>query len=458
MSSQEKFNKAVSEKASNEAFYAKTTTFSQHFFKQVYKAEAHVLDIERIKKRAAFYRWRTTENLEKYLIEFESNFTKKGGKIIWAPDLKDFNKEATNLLGKYEGYQIAVSPSNIIEETGLYNIIGSRAYQSEGLAVEILRDKWDYSHPQFLLSHLNREEIGNFFTQQLDLKTRTETKEWVEYYRDKNPIKPASKTITFIHPKFAVSDSGTLVFTGNNGLDMSLITQSKVLVVILGIDQMVANINEMETLLPLLSVQGSGEVLNRQLMFVGGPKHSSYEEGPEEIYVMFIDNGRSSLLAQADTRQAAHCIQCGACHMVCPVFRAIGASSYTPYPSGPIGEVSSLYQYPAKDTKHLSYASTHCGACTEVCPVKIDLHNLIIKNRRRVDEMGHTGANEKYLWLAWKRMMLKRKRMNQAASLKSFMFRTAYRKNWGEKRELPNIVERSFNQMWVEQFGTGKED
>lgn len=457
MSTQEKFNAVVLEKSLDNDFYGQMTEFANTFIKQKQRREEIIQHPNNAKKRGAFYRWRTTENLDKYLIEFESNFLKKGGRVIWAPDEKDIAKEVSAILAKHTDYSIEVSHSHIFEEAELYNTL-TKPYHIVGIEASMLGEKREFSHPSFPLAHVGKEKANMFFNDFLGLKPRTDTKDWAAYYRDKANSKTHNKSIAFVNPRFALSDSGTLVFDGNNGLQASLVMQSNIVVALVGIDQMVATQNELETLLPLLSIYGQAETLCRQLLFVGGPKQSSFDEGPEEIYIILFDNGRSNVLAKPATRQASHCIQCGACHMVCPVFRMVGGQSFNSVNMGPIGEVTSQQQYSKKETQHISFASTHCGACTEICPVKIDVHSLIISNRREVQESGHTGANEKYLWLAWKRMMLKRKRMNQTTSLKSFMFRTAYRKNWGEKREFPQIVERSFNQMWVEQFGTGQED
>ncbi|MDZ4758607.1 MAG: LUD domain-containing protein [Bacteroidota bacterium] len=458
MNLQDKFNKSVSEKAIDSEFYGQMTDFANSFSKQKQSKAGIIQHPENAKKRGAFYRWRTTENLDKHLIEFESNFLKKGGKVIWAPDEKDIQKEVALLLAKYNNYDIEVSHSPIFEEAGLYNALSNKPSHSAGIEATLCGEKRAYSHPVFPLAHVGKEKANVFFNEFLGLKARTETKYWAEYYRDKSISKTINKSIAFVSPQFALTDSGSLVFVGNNGLQTSLVMQSNIIVALVGIDQMVATKNELETLLPLLSVYGQAEALSRQLLFVGGPKQSSFDEGPEEIYIILFDNGRSNTLSKPAIRQSSHCIQCGACHMVCPVFRMVGAESYRPANAGPIGKVTSQQQYIAKEMKHLSFASTHCGACTEVCPVKIDIHSLIVNNRKDSQETGHAGANEKYLWLAWKRMMLKRKRMNQTTSLKSFMFRTAFRKNWGEKREFPQLVERSFNQMWVEQFGSGQED
>ncbi len=454
VTNQEKFLKTLSEKSLSKDFYNQMSDFANNFIKQK-QSKTH--PTENAKKRGAFYRWRTTENLDKYLIEFESSFSKRGGKVIWVPDEKDLANEVELILSKYSNYDIDISHSQIFEEANLYDKI-SRPYNNLGLGASMVGENREYSHPLFPLAHIGKEKANLFFNDILGLKARTPAKDWAEYYRDKTNSKTTNKTVAFVSPQFALSDSGTLVFIGNNGLQTSAVMQSKVIVALVGIDQIVATQNELETFLPLLSIYGQAEAISRQILFVGGPKQSSFDEGPEEVYVILFDNGRSNILAKTPIRQAAHCIQCGACHMVCPVYRMAGGQSFNSANIGPIGEVTSQHQYPKKDLKHLSFASTHCGACTEVCPVKIDIHSLIINNRKEVQESGHIGSNEKYLWLAWKRMMLKRKRMNQTTSLKSFMFRTAYRKGWGEKREFPQIVERSFNQMWIEQFGTGHDD
>ena len=163
MSSQEKFNKTVSEKALDNSFYGQMTEFANNFTKQKQSSTETIQQPNNVKKRGAFYRWRTTENLDKYLIEFESNFLKKGGKVIWAPDEKDVQKELALLLAKYNNYDIEVSHSEIFEEAGLYNLFSNRAYHAVGIGAAMLGEKRDYSHPLFPIAHIGKEKARRQF-------------------------------------------------------------------------------------------------------------------------------------------------------------------------------------------------------------------------------------------------------------------------------------------------------
>jgi L-lactate dehydrogenase complex protein LldF len=166
-----------------------------------------------------------------------------------------------------------------------------------------------------------------------------------------------------------------------------------------------------------------------------------------------IDNGRSNLLAQPEQRQALACIKCGACSNVCPVFQTIGGPAYGTPNSGPIGAVITPHLSGMEDYKHLSQASTLCGKCTDVCPVKIDIHNHLLRNRRDVVNSGLVKKSEKLTWYSWKKIVLARKNMNKSASIKQFMLNSFFKNAWGERREFPKLAEKSFNQLWREQFG-----
>src|SRR6185369_14150151 len=144
-------------------------------------------------------------------------------------------------------------------------------------------------------------------------------------------------------------------------------------------------------------------------------------DGPEEMYVVLLDNGRTELLAQKEQRRALNCIRCGACLNGCPIYKNIGGHAYGTTYSGPIGSVISPYLNGIDKYKHLSFASSLCGKCTEVCPVKIDLHNLLLLNRKDFVEEGHKTKSEDLIWFAWKAAMMKRKTMERGgAKTKNF--------------------------------------
>jgi L-lactate dehydrogenase complex protein LldF len=202
---------------------------------------------------------------------------------------------------------------------------------------------------------------------------------------------------------------------------------------------------------PLLSTYGTGQNVTVYNTIYTGPKQPGEVDGPDEMYVILLDNGRSALLAETDQRQALSCIRCGACLNACPIYRTVGGHAYGTTYSGPIGSVITPYLQGMQEFKHLSYASTLCGKCTEVCPVKIDIHKLLLFNRRDSVKKGFTTKTENWVWFFWKGAMLKRTKMDKGgAKLKNFMLKQFFKKQWGERRDLPQIAQKSFNQIWKE--------
>jgi L-lactate dehydrogenase complex protein LldF len=210
--------------------------------------------------------------------------------------------------------------------------------------------------------------------------------------------------------------------------------------------------NDLDLFYPMLATYGTGQKLTAYNTLVG-PRNTDEDDAPGDFFVVLIDNGRSNLLSQGEQRQALGCIKCGACLNVCPVFKNIGGHTYDSVYTGPIGSVTTPHTNGLDAYKHLSYASSLCGRCTDVCPVKIDLHNHLLRNRRDIINAGVVKSGEKLMWFTWKKMMMNRKTLNKGVSVKNFMLKQFFRSAWGERREFPKVVEKSFNQLWRERFG-----
>src|SRR5690606_4890869 len=175
-------------------------------------------------------------------------------------------------------------------------------------------------------------------------------------------------------------------------------------------------------------------------------------DGPEEMYVILLDNGRSNLLAQKEQRQGLYCIRCGACLNACPIYKNIGGHTYNTTYQGPIGSLISPHLRGMKEFKHLSYASSLCGKCTEVCPVAIDIQKMLLLNRRDAVQEDLTSAPEKRMWKGFAYFMRKRKFVDMfGGKFKNFIMRRFFKKAWGTQRELPEFAEKSFSRQWEEQ-------
>ncbi|MDP3928574.1 MAG: LUD domain-containing protein, partial [Bacteroidota bacterium] len=252
---------------------------------------------------------------------------------------------------------------------------------------------------------------------------------------------------------FLIADSGLVALSENQGNARLSFAFAKTHIVLASIDKILPSISDLELFFSLFSTHSTGQQL-ATYNTITGPNSKDDSEGPTEFIVILLDNGRSNLLATQDQRQALSCIKCGACSNVCPVFKMIGGNaSYQSHGSGPIGQIVAPLQQGFQEYQYLSNLSTICGKCTDVCPVNIDLHNHLLRNRHESLVQGFEKTGEKLAWYTWKKLMLSRKAMNRPAGLKNFTFRQFYKNDWGEDREFPKIAEKSFNQLWREKNG-----
>ena len=198
---------------------------------------------------------------------------------------------------------------------------------------------------------------------------------------------------------------------------------------------------------PLLSTFGTGQRLTAYNSLVSGPRARGETDGPEHMYVVLLDNGRSRLLAATPQRRALSCIRCGACLNACPVYRNIGGHAYGTVYSGPIGAVISPHLLGQLDEyKHLSFASSLCGKCTEVCPVGIDLHYQLLQNRRLSVKNQLTTRAERWSMWGYKITMKKRSRLDWlSGKTKNFLFKRFFGKTWGDGRQMPEFAPKSYS-------------
>jgi L-lactate dehydrogenase complex protein LldF len=246
--------------------------------------------------------------------------------------------------------------------------------------------------------------------------------------------------------------------TENEGNARLTAALPKTMISLVGIEKVLPRLEDLALFLPMLAVMGTGQPLTCYNTMYGGPRQPGECDGPEEFHVVLLDNRRTELLADAEQRDALGCIRCGACLNVCPIFRNVGGHTYGTTYSGPIGSVITPHLRGLTQWKHLSDASSLCGACTETCPVKIDLHHHLLQNRRN-------GATEKPSW--WQKIAFKifapiaNKPALWSLVTKSGRFGQIFHglvkggpldpaQAWTKTRELPPIAGQSFREWWKE--------
>ena len=411
-------------------------------------------NLEYARKKAHNIKWKTMENLDKYLLEFENNFIKKGGKVIWANDANEARKEILKIMKKANAKRVVKSKSMACEEIELNEFLEKNHIESletdlGEYIVQLLGQK-----PYHIVTpamHLSKEDIAKLFHEKFNTPIDASPTELTLKARELLREKYLNAEVGITGANFLIADTGSIALTENEGNARLCMTFPKIHIAIVGIEKIIPSITDLELFWPLLSTRGTGQKLTAYNSIISGPKQSNEVDGPEEMYVVLIDNGRSNLLAQKDQRQALYCIRCGACLNACPVYKNIGGHTYDTTYSGPIGSIITPHLSGMEEFKHLSFASSLCGNCSEVCPVKIDIHKILLYNRRDAVNQNLTSKAESIGWMFWKKAMLSRKLTDLVGwKTKNTFFKSFIKNAWGKKRNLPEFTSKSFSQQWRE--------
>lgn len=411
-------------------------------------------NLEASKRKAHVTKWRVMENLDKFLPEFEANFQKRGGKVIWANNAAEAQKEILQIIKRVGAKSVIKSKSMTTEEIHLNEFLEKHNVESlesdlGEYIVQLLGQK-----PYHIVTpamHLSKEDIAKLFNEKFGTPADATPEQLTQKARELLRDKYLSADIGITGGNFLIADTGSISLTENEGNARLTTTFPKIHIAIVGIEKLVPSITDLDLFWPLLSSHGTGQNLTVYNSILSGPRKAGETDGPEEMFVILLDNGRTNLLAQKEQRQALYCIRCGACLNACPVYKNIGGHTYNTTYSGPIGSIITPHFKGMKDFKHLSYASSLCGKCTEVCPAKIDIHKMLLLNRRDAVKDGQNTAKENLGWSLWKKGMLKRSLMDFfSGKTKNFFLKKFFKKGWGNYREMPVVEKKSFAKRFEE--------
>lgn len=420
----------------------------------VIKGKKQYKDLEKAKERAANLKYKIINDLDKYLIEFEVRFTDNGGKLIWAQNKEEAVKEILKILKENKCKKIVKSKSMTTEEIDLNESL-------EKVNIESLEtDLGEYivqlagEKPYHIVTpamHKSKENIAELFHKKFNLAENSSPEEITKFVRKKLRKKFIEADVGITGANFLIADIGGVALTENEGNGLLSISFPKVHIVIAGIEKLIPDVKYLDLFWPLLSTHGTGQNITVYNSVITGPKFKGETDGPGKMYVILLDNNRTDLLSNERQRIALSCIRCGACLNSCPVYKNIGGYSYSTIYSGPIGSVISPHLRGMKEFKHLSFASSLCGKCTDICPVKIPLHELLLLNRRDSVKRGYNKGMDKITMFGWKKVMLNRRLLDIfGGKTKNFIIKKFFTKAWGPRRKLPEIQPKSFNKVWRE--------
>ena len=424
-----------------------TGCYEQNFAKG--KVNYRNLDLE--KQRAYTLRNKSMLNLEKLLVDFETHFTENGGKVLWARDADDALTMIFDLICKERANAISRSNSTVLDEIELNGFLerkNIRIVETEVARFVLHSAKQKSYHPLSPSIHLSKEENNAILTEKFKLKPDSTAKQMVNFVRHQVAMESKNVPICITGANFLLSDTGGVVLTENEGNILKSTSMAKVHIVVAGIAKVLPNMDDLSVLLPLLSLHANGQSMAACNTITFGP--SKQGNGPEQMYVILLDNNRSELLSHEKQRKVMSCIHCGACVSVCPVYKHIGGYTYGTKHIGPMGTVMTPLMEGMEEYNHLNSACSLCGKCVTVCPVKIPLDDLIIENRN-LALIGKTGnAKFESLLKAMIWHCKSRKKMDSPLFLKKLELKRFLAPLWGDKRVMPEFAAKSFSQLWKE--------
>lgn len=405
--------------------------------------------------------------LDKNLESFSSKLEARGAKVCWASNGAEATAYILGVLKARGAKRVVKSKTMTGEEIHLNEALAHAGYDTIesdlGEYIVQLREEAPY-HIVFPAMHLSRHQISKTFEEKLGTPPTDQPEELTMIARRVLRHKYIEADVGISGANFAIAETGMISITENEGNARLTTALPKCHIAIVGIEKVLPRMADLALFLPLLASAGAGQQITCYNSLIGGPRQPGEPDGPEEFHVVLLDNRRTELLADPEQRDVLHCIRCGACLNVCPIFRNVGGHSYGTTYQGPIGSVITPHLRGLADWKHLSSASSLCGACTDTCPVRIDLHKHLLHNRRN----GVTQSGG--VW--WERLAFKAftfaanrpalfqlggKIAHALQPLHGLLVGTKLDPAacWTATREAPKIAPKSFREIWKERKTEG---
>jgi L-lactate dehydrogenase complex protein LldF len=410
-------------------------------------------DVNITRERAKNIKWEAIEHLDKYLLEFEQKITARGATVIWANDTAEALEAIGKICKERNCKTLVKSKSMVTEEIHLNDFLEASGIESVETDLGEYIQQLDGEPPYHIVTpamHKSKEDVAKLFATKLGTKPDLTPEELTQVARIKLREKYTEAQVGVTGANFLIADIGGIAITENEGNGRLSCAWPKTHIAVVGIEKMIPSIHDLPLFWPLLATYGTGQKVTVYNSILTGPKQAGESDGPEEMFVILLDNGRTNLLANPTAREALYCIRCGACLNACPVYKNIGGHSYETTYSGPIGKVITPYLSGVDDYKHLSNASSLCGNCTEVCPVRINLHELLLDNRHEAVSQGTSTLAERVAWKAWMVASLNRPMMNMGnGKMKNWIVNKVF-KGWAVHRSELDFTPKTFNEMWKE--------
>lgn len=434
---------------------------------------AELPDSELVRDRGRAIRIETLSRLDHYLEQFTANVEKHGGHVHWAADAAEAQKIILEIIkaamgeGRGGGL-VAKSKSMVSEEIELNHALeaaGIRSVETDlGEFIVQLRGE----KPSHLITpavHLRREDVSTLFEKQFGMAPTLDVPVMTKVAREQLRRVFFTADVGISGVNFGVAETGTLALVTNEGNGRLCTTLPRVHIALMGLERIAPTLADLEVLLRLLPRSATAQKISAYVSLLTGPRRPSEPDGPDELHVVLLDNGRSRTLG-TDLAESLLCIRCGACLNICPVYREIGGHAYGSTYGGPIGSVVSPALF-GSEFGELANASTLCGACRDICPVRIDLPTMLLAVRGKNIERGQTPGWLKWGMKVWRWAMASPGRYRLAQRLAALGGRLVARAGrlralpgplsaWTARRDFPAFADETFRARWKKRTVSGK--
>ncbi len=425
-------------------------------------------DYQELRTQANALKRHAIENLDYYLEEFERNVEAHGGKVVYCKDGTEVSDFILALAKERAAHLIVKSKSMTTEEIDLNERLEHHGLESVETDLGEYILQLAHERPYHIVApalHMTRYDVAEIFTRHLRVPNEIVIEKQTAIARGVLREKFLAADIGISGANFLVADSGAVVIVENEGNARLTTSAPKIHIAIAGIEKVIPRAQDLATFLKLLARSATGQALSVYTSFLSGPRRPEEIDGPDEFYVVLLDNGRTKLLPDRSKRQSLYCIRCGACLNTCPVYRRIGGHSFPWVYSGPIGAIITPQFMGVSHEPGLPFASSLCGACGEVCPVKIDIPKILLELRsdvKKSEAREKQNRLEKLAFRVFAWLMTHPRLYEVAGSMAAAMAPSDGRwirnvtaplnvgpvKAWLSQRDLPPPPAKSFRQMW----------
>ncbi len=470
---EEQFRKACEDTSLDPQRNAVLRTHLENYHQAFQNIAPRFQNLTNAKKKAHLIKWKAIENLDRYLLDFETNFSRAGGKIIWANTATEALQELDKLLTTYQPNHIATNHAMIHEEIGLPKYLSESKYRADESDLGRYLAQLNGTKPSHVIQpaiELSEEQamaLWNTKHPENSAVPSTEIEESEEKQENDEAVsieKPATKILKSFRKiqreraeytdvmlsgaAYLLADTGSVVISENEGNNRLHNANASYHIVFAGIDKILPSIHDLDLFLPLGALHDHGQKLQRHHSLMTGPRRGQENDGPSEMVLILVDNGRSDVLALTEQRQALYWMDCGASTNACKIYESIGGAAYqTVYP-GPMGAVFTPHIDTEEPYHYLQYAASF-NSTQRPNPLNIDIDRLLLKNRHDRVSNAAKPLPESRTWSWYTKLAKNRKYIDFfGKGIKNILIKLLFKKSWGDQRALPRVPDKSFSTQW----------